>query len=160
MANELVTDSSNVKNCAACGLPFTPEEDEDFCKYCKKGKVAKEADIIAYLREHPGVSILEVSQVSHLSTKVLLHMAHEGRFAGLYLNKDFGYPCGHCGKLITFGTYCPECFEALKKDAKNAKNATFIAKAKQAKKSKEVAEARGSTFSTGMQDEIKTRIKK
>ena len=141
MANELVTDSSNVKNCAACGLPFTPEEDEDFCRYCKKGKVAKEADIIAYLREHPGVSILEVS-------------------AGLYLNKDFGYPCGHCGKLITFGTYCPECFEALKKDAKNAKNATFIAKAKQAKKSKEVAEARGSTFSTGMQDEIKTRIKK
>ena len=160
MANELVTNSENVKNCAACGLPFTPEADEDFCIHCREGRVAKEAEIIAYLREHPGVSILEVSQVSHLSTKVLLHMAHEGRFAGLYLNKDFGYPCGHCGKLITFGTYCPECFEALKKDAKNVKNATFVAKAKQAKKSREIVDARARTFSTGMQDEIKTRIKK
>lgn len=159
MATEIVNDSNNVKTCLSCGIPFTPEGDEDFCWKCRNSRSSKEEEIIEYLRAHPGVSILEVSQVSHLSTKVLLKMAHEGRFAGLYLNKDFGYPCGHCGKLITFGTYCPECFEALKKDAKNAKNATFVAKAKQAKKSKEVAEARTRTFSTGMQDEIKTRTK-
>lgn len=160
MENEIENSVENLKLCHSCGNPFTPEGEEDFCWTCRHSRNSKEEEIIAYLRAHPGVSILEVSQVSHLSTKVLLQMAHEGRFKGLYLNRDFGYPCGHCGKLITFGTYCPECFEAMKKDVKNIKNAAFIANAKKAKKSREIAEERASTFSTGMQDEIKARIKK
>lgn len=165
MANtESTTEIKEIKICMRCGNPFTPEGEEDFCWTCRNSRDVKEEEIIDYLRKHPGVSILEVSQVTKLSKKVLLRMAHEGRFKGLQLNKDFGYPCGHCGKLITFGTYCPECFESLKKDAKNAKNASFMAKARKAQKSKEAAKAaedeKGRTFSTGMQDEIKSRIKK
>ena len=148
----------NMKTCMGCGNPFTPEGEEDFCWKCRNSRSSKEEDIIDYLRKHPGVSILEVSQYTRLSKKVLLRMAHEGRFAGLYLNKDFGYPCSSCGKLITFGTYCPECFAALKKDAKNAKNANFVAKARIAQKTK--TEDKSRTFSSGMQEEIKSRSKK
>ena len=148
--------SGNTKTCLGCGNPFMPQENEDFCFKCRNSSSSKESEIIDYLREHPGVSILEVSRVSRLSTKVLLKMAHEGRFAGLYLNKDFGYPCEQCGKLITFGTYCPECFATLKKEAKNTKSNMFVSRAKAVRAGKAERE-KGRTFSSGMQDEISSR---
>ena len=144
-----------MKMCAGCGTPFTPLADEDFCYKCRNTTSTKEADVIDYIRDNPGVSILDVSRRTKLSKNTLIKMAHEGRFAGLILNKDFGYPCPGCGKLITFGTYCPECFSDFKKNAKNAKNADFLAKAKAAQQSKD----KSRTFSHGMQDEIKSRTK-
>ncbi|MBQ6976797.1 MAG: hypothetical protein IJS81_01465 [Selenomonadaceae bacterium] len=150
---------SNMKTCARCGTPFQPQDKEDFCFRCRNSSSAKEAEIIDYLRDHPGVSILEVSQVTKLSKKSLIKMAHEGRFAGLELSKDFGYPCGLCGKLITFGTYCPDCFAILKKDAKNLKDANFMARARQAQRAKG-EEDKSRTFSTGMQEEIQASRKK
>lgn len=145
----------STKICMGCGNPFMPQENEDFCFKCRNSSSSKEAEIIDYLREHPGVSILEVSRVSRLSTKILLKMAHEGRFEGLYLNKDFGYPCEQCGKLITFGTYCPECFATLKKEAKNTKNKMFVSRAKA--RQGQIERDKSRTFSSGMQDEIKAR---
>ena len=144
------------KICVLCGQHFyTENEDQEYCPACENSAVRKEHEIIEYLREHPGISILEVSMYTKLSKQTLIRMAHEGRFKGIPLSKDFGYPCATCGKLINFGTYCPDCFSGLKKDAKNAKNAEFLAKAKAAQQSKD----KSRTFSHGMQDEIKSRAK-
>lgn len=152
----MTTEKSTKKTCILCGQHFyTENEDQEYCPACENSAVRKEHEIIEYLREHPGISILEVSMYTKLSKQTLIRMAHEGRFKGIPLSKDFGYPCATCGKLINFGTYCPDCFSGLKKDAKNAKNAEFLAKAKAAQQSKD----RARTFSHGMQDEIKSRAK-
>lgn len=162
----------SMKTCKRCGAPFMPQSDEDFCWRCRNSKSSKEEEVLDYLRENPGVSILEVSRTTQLPTKTLLTMAREGRFAGLALNKDFGYPCGGCGKLITFGTYCPDCFSMMKKDVKNVKNFNYLKQRPTGrtsvsmtdedlvnmfygKKGKE--EKKGRTFSDGMQDEIGSR---
>ncbi len=166
----------SMKMCKGCGSPFMPQADEDFCWRCRNSKSSKEEEVLDYLRENPGVSILDVSRTTQLSTKTLLNMAREGRFAGLNLNKDFGYPCGSCGKLITFGTYCPECFALMKRDVKNVKNFNYAKQRPTISRSasmsdedmvnmfygKKVKEERGRsrTFSDGMQDEIGSRNKK
>lgn len=152
----MTTDNVTYKTCALCGQSFKPTNDEEeYCSMCQNSPLRKEHEIIEYLRAHPGISILEVSLYTNLSTKTLIRMAHEGRFKGIPLSKDFGYPCATCGKLITFGTYCPDCFANRKKDSKNAKNDEFLAKARAAQQSKSTTR----TFSNGMQDEIKLRGK-
>ena len=149
-------DNSLKKTCVLCGQYFQAEnEDDEYCPTCQNSAVKKEHEIIEYLRAHPGISILEVSMYTNLSKQTLIRMAHEGRFKGIQFSKDFGYPCATCGKLINFGTYCPDCFAGLKKNAKDAKNADFLAKAKAAQQSK----SKLRTFSHGMQDEIKSRTK-
>jgi len=162
-----------MKMCAGCGTPFTPLADEDFCYKCRNTTSSKEADVIDYIRDNPGVSILDVSRRTKLSKNTLIKMAHEGRFAGLVLNKDFGYPCPGCGKLITFGTYCPDCFQIMKKDVKKAGEFNTFKMQEMnrprklmsddelfdmfyAKKNKRTAR----TFSEGMQEEISSRKKK
>ena len=156
------------KICRACGNPFVPQNDEDFCFKCRNSESAKKAEITDYLREHPGTSIMEFSRQTSFSTGILINMAHEGHFEGYSLGKDSGKPCAMCGKLISVGTYCPTCFEALKKDSKNLSNLA-VAKAKLSSKSKDDAmfgafdKVKGSTprtFSTSMQNEINSYRKK
>lgn len=152
----MTIDDKKDKTCALCGQKLQSDDaEEEYCPLCKNSPLRKEHEIIEYLRAHPGISILEVSLYTNLSTKTLIRMAHEGRFQGIPLSKDFGYPCATCGKLINFGTYCPDCFSNLKKDSKNAKNDEFLAKARAAQQSKSTTR----TFSNGMQDEIKLRGK-
>ena len=154
-----------MKMCAGCGTPFTPLANEDFCYKCRNTTSSKEADVIDYIRDNPGVSILDVSRRTKLSKNALIKMAHEGRFAGLVLNKDFGYPCPGCGKLITFGTYCPDCFQVMKFNTFKMQEMNRPRKLMSddelfdmfyAKKNKR----QGRTFSEGMQEEIKSRKKK
>ena len=160
--------SGGMKTCKGCGNPFVPQNNEDFCFRCRNSDSAKEAEIMDYLRNNPGVSILEVSRHTRLPKGTLLNMAREGRFAGITLGKDFGRPCPVCGKMITSGTYCPSCFELLKKDSKNAGNIA-AAQAKLAAQSKDdamfsafdgVKSSKPRTFSSGMQDEINARRRK
>ena len=167
--------ASGMKTCKGCGNPFTPQNKEDFCFKCRNSSSGKEAEIMDYLRANPGVSILEVSRTTRLPKRTLLNMARSGVFAGLTLNKDFGYPCRNCGKLITDGTYCPECFAVLKKEVKNAGSMIqmktkvsrtagmtddellemFYGKGNRGPK-----EDKSRTFSDGMQNEIESRRKK
>ena len=161
-----------MKMCAGCGSPFTPLADEDFCYKCRNTTSTQEADVVDYIRDHPGVSILEVSRSTNLSTKTLIRMAHEGRFAGLILNKDFGYPCMGCGKLIQFGTYCPECFQLMKKDVKKAGEFHSFKMQEMNRPRKQLTDDElfdmfyakkdrsARTFSEGMQEEINSRKKK
>lgn len=154
------------KTCRACGNPFVPQNDEDFCFRCRNSESAKEAEILDYLREHPGTSIMEISRLTNLPKGTLLTMAHEGRFDGFTLSKDFGKPCAICGKLITVGTYCPSCFEMLKKDSQHTGSVMMI---KNKSKSKDdemfsvfdnVKASKPRTFSSGMQEEINSRRRK
>ncbi|MBQ7199109.1 MAG: hypothetical protein IJS29_07590 [Selenomonadaceae bacterium] len=149
---------SNVKLCISCGNPFVPQNDEDFCFRCRNSDSAKEAEIMDYMRNNPGTSIMEISRQTNLPKGTLLNMAHEGRFEGFSLGKDLGKPCAVCGKLITVGTYCPSCFEHLKKDSKNRGNIN-AARARVAAQSKD-DEIVTRTFSSGMQDEINSRRRK
>jgi flagellar operon protein (TIGR03826 family) len=112
----------DVKNCKRCGKMFqfmgsyicmncVRRDDEDF------GKVK------GYVLDHPGASLVEVSEATGVNIRTISRFLREGRLdaEGLDLTFDEGeMVCENCRRPIKSGRFCENCLQNLQQQFKKA----------------------------------------
>lgn len=98
----------NIRNCRSCGRIFNYVAGPIMCPSCREGLEKKFQEVKEYIREHPGVTIPEVSEVCDVEPSTIRQWLREERLelsesSPIYLN------CESCGALIRCGKYCEKC---------------------------------------------------
>ena len=92
-------------NCDRCGRLFN-RVTRNICPDCIREEEQMFDEIKAYLREHEGATVTEVSEATGVAEERILHYLRDGR---LVLSGTMSYPCESCGKPIRTGRFCTEC---------------------------------------------------
>ncbi|WHY79707.1 flagellar protein [Neobacillus sp. WH10] len=98
-------------NCPKCGKLFLRVR--NICEGCYQKQENDFLKAAAYLREHSGITIQELSDAVGVSVAQIRQFIWAGRI----LVNDFpnlSYPCETCGKMIQKGKQCSSCIETLK----------------------------------------------
>lgn len=104
-----------LKNCKACGKVFVAMRNERFCPSCFQVEEERRKNITEYIREHPGVPMVDVlKDIKEVGNMSSAHEAEEYMFRE---NLIEGAPrqntCMSCGAPVADGaTYCKKCFQA------------------------------------------------
>ena len=104
----------NVRNCKKCGRIFNYVLGPVICPRCKEGMEAKFQEVKAYVREHQGADIKEVSEECEVETNQIRQWIREERLE-FTPDSPVKLPCENCGAMIRSGKYCEKC----KKDMVN-----------------------------------------
>lgn len=106
-------------NCRKCGKLFLCFR--DICDECYQKQEDDFLRVAAYLREHSGSTIQEVSEATEVSIKQIREFIL-GRRILLTELPNLGYPCEACGEMIRTGTKCSSCLETLHQIAQHVDN--------------------------------------
>ncbi len=103
----------NLKNCYRCGGLFA-YTGRNICNKCLE-KEEEEYNIVRkYVRDHPGASIIEVSEATDIEEEKILQFVRDGRL------KSKGFTgvlaCERCGKSISSGRFCEDCMQQREKE--------------------------------------------
>ncbi|MBE5883558.1 MAG: flagellar protein [Lachnospiraceae bacterium] len=98
----------NVRNCRNCGRIFNYVMGPFLCPRCREKLEEKFQIVKEYIREHPGITIPEVSEACEVDPSQIRQWLREERLqlsedSPIYLN------CDGCGALIRCGKYCDKC---------------------------------------------------
>ncbi len=98
----------NVRNCVNCGRIFNYLGGTILCQACKEKMESKFQEVKEFIRENPGVSMQEVSEVCDVPTSQIQQWLREERLevtenSAIYLN------CESCGEPIRSGKFCEKC---------------------------------------------------
>lgn len=98
----------NVKNCKKCGRLYNYITGVNLCPSCKEGLEGKFKEVKAYIQEHRGCGIQEVSDECEVETAQIRQWIREER---LEFAEDsmIGLACEICGATIRTGRYCEKC---------------------------------------------------
>ena len=107
-----------VKNCPECGRLFNYIR-TNLCQVCVKEAEEEFQIVRKYLREHPNVSILELSEATEISEEKIIQWIEEGRLESK-LFKDAPLKCEKCGTAIYSGRQCEPCGKGLLNDLSRA----------------------------------------
>ncbi|MDR7235676.1 TIGR03826 family flagellar region protein [Neobacillus drentensis] len=101
-----------LKNCPKCGKLFLLIR--NICDNCYQKQEDDFLKAAAYLREHSGITIQELSDETGVSVSQIRHFIWAGRI--LVDNfPNLSYPCETCGNMIHKGRKCSSCMDTLKK---------------------------------------------
>lgn len=106
--------------CPRCGKIFA-KGIRDICPACVKEVEEEYERCVAYLREHKGANITELSEATEVPVKQITKFIREGRIS-LHNAPNLMYPCEVCGILIREGLMCDRCRNRLKTDMRNAED--------------------------------------
>ena len=110
----------SLKNCKRCGILFNFQE-HSVCQQCLGKEEEDFQKIWDYMREHPGVSVLELSRKTGVEPAVITRFRREGRLASDEMNDDSGGKvCESCGAPIYQGRYCNKCVGKLRSELTQA----------------------------------------
>lgn len=111
----------NLKNCKRCGKLFN-FHDHNVCPACIGKDEEDFQKIRDYMREHPGVSTLELSQKTGVEPATITRFLREGRLATEEATAETssGLLCESCGIPIYQGRYCKKCVNKLRSELKQA----------------------------------------
>ena len=102
----------NIVNCKKCGRIFQQVGSRRICPDCERALEDKFEEERDYIREHPDVSIMEVSREKEVSVEQLKQWVREERL--LFTNAEgSGIECVMCGVPIATGKYCARCKEKI-----------------------------------------------
>lgn len=98
----------NVRNCRKCGRVFNYIAGQTLCLSCRDSLEDKFKEVKAYVQEHKGCTIQEVSEECDVETNQIRQWIREER---LEFTKDsmIGLACEICGTSIRTGRYCEKC---------------------------------------------------
>lgn len=123
----MATFTTERKTCKRCGRAFTGRPGDTLCGICSSTAPAvsihdkddaKRMDAVRnYIRSHQGATDAEVISNTGVSKRFLRDMAKSGYFNNTQKAGTL-HPCGHCGKKILNGIYCPDCLAMLRNNAK------------------------------------------
>lgn len=103
--------------CPRCNKLFARGA-RDVCNNCFL-EIEKEYETVAaYLREHKGSTIHEVSEATKVSVRQITKFIREGRISTANL-PNMTVPCEVCGLPIREGNMCDSCRSKLQRDMKN-----------------------------------------
>lgn len=102
----------NVRNCRKCGKIFNYAMGPIMCPQCREGLEEKFKEVKAYVQNHPGCGIREVSQECDVDTSQIQQWLREER---LQFSDDSAVQlvCEACGTSIRSGRFCDKCKNAV-----------------------------------------------
>ena len=115
-----------LRNCIQCGKVFLSQDREELCTDCKAIYYELEEKVKNYVKDNPGVSMVEVCEETGVSKKLIQHMARSGVFMDMPMGENYMYPCASCGTPIKIGTYCTSCLTRLRNETKKVAEAMSI----------------------------------
>ncbi len=100
-----------VRNCPECGRLFNYIR-TNLCPVCVKEAEEEFQKVRVHLRDHPNMSIVELSEETEVSEEKIIQWIREGRIEAKGL-KDSPLKCSQCGVSINSGSHCEKCSENL-----------------------------------------------
>ncbi|MZP29481.1 flagellar protein [Heliobacterium undosum] len=108
----------NVKNCPRCNRIFVPQG-RRICPVCIREDEEKYERVRAFLRDHPGSTLLEVVTATEVDEDTVLQFIKEGRIESSDLRGP-SLRCERCDAPIDSGKLCSSCQGALTKELQKA----------------------------------------
>lgn len=109
----------DVRNCRKCGRLFNYVMGPFICPRCRDEMESKFQEVKAYIREHPGVGIQEVSEECDVDKSQIYQWLREERLE-LAEGSMITLNCEGCGRPIKSGKYCEQCKRELTMGFKQA----------------------------------------
>lgn len=107
-----------VRNCKGCGKLFNYMGGAPLCATCAK-KLEDKFDLVkAYLYDHPGAGIQEISEEFEVSVNQIHKWIREERLA-FAEDSLIGIACESCGVDIKTGRFCKSCKDKLANNLSN-----------------------------------------
>ena len=100
----------NLTNCPRCRKMTVLAPNSKICSDCVKEEAAIYKRVSDHLRENPGLSLMDLSMQTEVSTKKILGYVKEGSIQ--IIEKVLG--CKMCGDSIERGDLCKDCAEMQK----------------------------------------------
>lgn len=97
----------DTRNCKLCGKIFN-YVNTPFCPACAKEMEEKFEQVKAYIYEHPGAGIMEVSEENEVSQGMIKRWIREERLS-FSEDSQVTFSCEKCGAPIRTGRFCKEC---------------------------------------------------
>ena len=105
----------DLKNCEKCGRAFVHPTSK-LCSRCNSISEEEEfKKVKLYLYDNPGATIVEVSEATGVSEKMILKFLREERIE-IREEDNMVLDCERCGKPIRSGKFCESCAAELKKE--------------------------------------------
>lgn len=101
----------DLRNCPECGKVFVYIH-TNLCPACKKNEEEDFLKVNAYLRDHPQITIFELSEETGVDEVRIVKWVREGRIEGKSY-PGLAVSCERCGKLVQSGRYCIQCSNEL-----------------------------------------------
>ena len=109
----------DLRNCPVCGKVFV-KINRNLCPDCIE-KEEKEFEVVRkYLKDNPGASVEEISEITGVDEKKVLRWMREGRIDVEYSGGETGLSCKRCGAPISLGNLCSNCIRLLSGQMKSA----------------------------------------
>ncbi|MBX6396344.1 MAG: hypothetical protein IRY98_11710 [Alicyclobacillaceae bacterium] len=102
----------NVANCKRCGRIFQKTAGVTVCPACRREEEELYQKVRAYVAEHRGATIIEVSEATGVDADLVLQFLREGRLS-VVNGGNMRYPCERCGREIQTGRFCERCVAEL-----------------------------------------------
>ncbi len=98
----------NVRNCRKCGKMFNYVMGPFICPVCRDKGEAEFQKVKEYVREHPGATVNEVSDICEVPVSQIHQWLREERLE-LAEGSAIILQCETCGAPISCGRYCEKC---------------------------------------------------
>ena len=109
----------NVRNCRKCGRLFNYAMGPLMCPQCREALEEKFKEVKAYISEHSGCGIQEVSRECDVEVSQIQQWLREER---LQFSEDsmVQLTCESCGTTIRSGRFCEKCKNEMANGFSNA----------------------------------------
>lgn len=108
----------DVRNCKECGRLYNYMGVTSLCPSCSKKLDKKFGQVKAYLYDHPGAGIQEVSEENDVTPALIRKWVREERLS-FADNSAVGIDCENCGAMIKTGRFCQSCKDKLANNLSN-----------------------------------------
>ena len=102
----------NVRNCRKCGRIFNYVMGPRICPRCKEELEAKFQEVKAYIQDHHGADIQEVSRECDVEPAQINQWIREDRLQ-FAEDSPIRIPCEGCGAMLRSGRFCEKCKQEM-----------------------------------------------
>ena len=109
--------NASLRNCPECGRIFG-YVGRNMCPACLDKEEEDFQVVRKYVRDHPGHSVLEVSDDTGIDEEKILQFLRDGRLRSKGMEKVL--ECERCGKKISQGRFCDFCMGQIESNIRGA----------------------------------------
>lgn len=102
------------RNCPQCGKLFK-YINRNLCPGCIVEEEKMFEIVRDYIREHPSANVIEVSTMTEVPQRIIMHFLRDGRLLSSS-DSAITLECESCGTSITSGQYCDSCAQRMAKE--------------------------------------------